>query len=259
MLHTILHIYIDALLVAIANGSPVQLVGTFVDSPLVWSVLGEASLETLGVSEPKKNIRVGVSRLGSGSHTMAHYLAHLHNWDPTGLSFVVANNFDGLRKGLVNGDFDLFLWEHFTTKKYVDSGEIRKVGDVETPWTAFSIASRQLMSVEYTNRDGSKSQDTILSEAIQERLYPALREGISIFKANRSGEGKGSEGIGEMIACIVRDFGHNETDAKLWHSRVRYSDDMRINRAKTTESMKILKSIGLVPAEFDMSVLFPEP
>lgn len=245
-------IILDALIVAISNGASVQLVGTYVDSPLVWSILGTTTLDSIRASS--EDIRVGVSRLGSGSHTMAYYLAYKQGWNVNRLKFVVANTFDGLKKGITNHDFDIFLWEHFTTKPSVTSGEIKEIGDVATPWTAFSFASRQLMSPEYTTPSGGKSQDTLLSEAIHGKLFPALCEGVKLFKTNIIKKGQ-SSGTSEMIERIMKEFGHTDEDAKLWFSRVSYANDMRIDGAKTIESVNILKSVGLVPQSFDVSML----
>ena len=70
---------------------------------------------------------IGISRLGSGSHTMGFYLAQLIGIPYDNLSFIVANNFAGLREGIRTGVFDIFLWERFTTKPYFDSGELHMV------------------------------------------------------------------------------------------------------------------------------------
>ena len=236
----------DALIVGIAQSpqmAPAQLVGTYASSPLVWSVLGSKSIEEIGQIEGK--IRVGVSRLGSGSHTMAHYLAHQQGWAHERLEFFPVQNIDGLKDGLKKNDFDFFMWEHFTTKPLVDSGEIERVGDVPTPWTAFSIASRPLLSADYTDRFGNKSKDTILLEKIKGSFFPALCEGIRLFKSE-----------GGMIERIVKDHGHTHDDAKLWMSRVEYADNMNIDEKRTNDSVDILKSVGLVPPEFEAEKLY---
>ena len=238
----------DALIAGIAQSpqmAPAQLVGTYASSPLVWSVLGSTPIEKMGEGDGK--IRVGVSRIGSGSHTMAHYLAHREGWAHNRLEFFPVQNIDGLKNGLKNNDFDFFMWEHFTTKPLVDEGEIERVGDVPTPWTAFSIASRPFLSPEYTDRFGNKSKDTILQEDIKNKFFPALCEGIRLFKV---------EGGGEMIERIMKEHGHTEEDAKLWMSRVEYSDSLEIDEKRTKDSVDILKTVGLVPADFETDRLY---
>ena len=225
--------------------APAQLMGTYACSPLVWSVLGYKSISEMGQMD--KKIRVGVSRLGSGYHTMAHYLAHREGWAQDKLEFFPVQNIDGLKNGLNKDEFDFFMWEHFTTKPLVESGEIGRVGDVPTPWTAFSIASRPLLTSDYTDRFGNKSKDTILYESIKNNFFPALCEGIRLFK---------SEGGKEMIERIVKEHGHTHDDAKLWLSRVEYADTMKIDEDRTNDSVDILKSVGLVPSDFQTEKLY---
>ena len=207
--------------------------------------MGSIPIEKLGEGEGK--IRVGVSRLGSGSHTMAHYLANREGWNHGRLEFVPVQNIDGLKNGLKNKDFDFFMWEHFTTKPLVESGEIGHVGDVPTPWTAFSIASRPLLSSDYTDRFGNKSKDTILLESIKQKFFPALSEGVELFKI------KGGE---KMIERVVKEHGHTPEDAKLWMSRVKYAELCQIDEERTSDSVEILKSVGLVPPEFETERLY---
>ena len=50
--------------------APVQLIGTYASSPLVWSVLGSGSKSIDDLGKRPGPIRVGVSRIGSGSQTV---------------------------------------------------------------------------------------------------------------------------------------------------------------------------------------------
>ena len=43
------------------------------------------------------------------------------------MSFIQANDIDGLLSGINKKSFDYFLWEKFTTKPYVDSALVEKV------------------------------------------------------------------------------------------------------------------------------------
>ena len=242
----------DALIVGVASGRRVQLVGTYVDSPLVWAVAVNTTSPCHSLDElmTKEQLKFGVSRMGSGSHTMAQYVCALHGKSLDKVSFVVANNLDGLKKGVQNGDFDAFLWETFTTKPLFDAGELMKCGEVPTPWTAFSIAA---------GPSGSLSVEKETS--IRDKLFPALEEGCRRFCS------KDPSSPSSSAARIVRDFGHKEEDAVAWLSRVKYNvvvdekesasnihyspkSPMRIDEARTNESIRILKSITLVRDDF---------
>lgn len=90
--------YLDAFIVAKSKGRNISLCGTFVHSPLVWALAGKYSTSATSIWN-NKPIRFGISRLGSGSHTMAYYAAMKNRVDPANLEFVVANDINGLLAG----------------------------------------------------------------------------------------------------------------------------------------------------------------
>ena len=77
----------DAFIVARASGRPLTLIGTYVESPLLWGVFTSphntsvSNLVELMVLCQREGrlLKVGISRLGSGSQTMAYYASMLHN------------------------------------------------------------------------------------------------------------------------------------------------------------------------------------
>lgn len=84
---------------------------------------------------------IGISRIGSGSQIMASVLA-LQHWSSTSnLNFKVLDTFQNLRNGVNSSDAAFFMWEWYTTKPFVDSGEVKFVGSVPTPWPSWSIAA----------------------------------------------------------------------------------------------------------------------
>lgn len=114
----------DAFIVARGQQRAVELAGVWVSSPLVWAIAASPALpedcHSLGqlmeyrrreTNDPSVKLRVGISRPGSGSHTMASYMAMLHDLDyQNGLEFFVANNFAGLREGnSLSAPFDFFV------------------------------------------------------------------------------------------------------------------------------------------------------
>ena len=93
----------DATIAGCAKGRSIQLCGTWVQSPLVWAIAG-ANSESFDELCNRKTISneplsFGISRIGSGSHTMAQYACMLHNQDVKKAKFEVANDFKGLRTG----------------------------------------------------------------------------------------------------------------------------------------------------------------
>jgi len=56
------------------------------------------------------------------------------------LKFKEIGNLQGGIAALANGEADYFMWEHFTTKPFVDNGTFRRIGNCPTPWPCFVIA-----------------------------------------------------------------------------------------------------------------------
>ena len=227
------------------GGRKVRLVGTFVESPLVWAVAcsgrceGAASLTSLSDLSPSvlgRASRFGISRLGSGSHTMGIYSGKnglLGGADATP-EFVVAQNFQGLRDGTHRGDFDVFMWETFTTKPFFDNGELRKVGDVPTPWPAFSFVCPTAWPA------GSELDDSVLRDC----LFPALRDGVAAFLSSKEA----------AVDRICADHGHKRQDAEDWLSACKYACDgeqpFAINPDVSARAVACLQQVGLVPPGF---------
>ena len=125
----------------ITDGNPSKILQTYVETPLIWGIHVSANshLTTLSDLEHK---RIAISRFGSGSHLMAIVNAYNQGWNLKDLDFVVVKDLEGGIKALENGEADYFLWEHFTTKPYVDQGIFRRVADCPTPWPCFVVAVR---------------------------------------------------------------------------------------------------------------------
>ena len=80
--------------------------------------------------------------------------------------FEVVGDLQGARKALKNKEADLFMWEKFTTKPLVDSGEWSRVAEVPTPWPCFSVAA--------SDADGAVTFTLAYSEA-------AVNAGVWVF------------------------------------------------------------------------------
>lgn len=102
-----------------------------------------------------KGSTFGISRLGSGSQVMASVLSLNQGWSEADqpkfkgalhsltsskrpfevelrAECAVEGQFKPLRESVNSGTTSIFLWEWFTTKPYVDSGEVRFIGHVHS-------------------------------------------------------------------------------------------------------------------------------
>lgn len=130
----------EGLVTDMHRGNPSKLLGTYVSTPLTWGVHVAAGSPFASMAD-LDGARYAVSRLGSGSHLMACVDRHARGLDPRATRFELVGDLQGARGALASGAADAFMWELFTTKHLVDSGEWRRVGEVPTPWPCFSLAA----------------------------------------------------------------------------------------------------------------------
>lgn len=131
----------EGIVADITNGNPSKIVQWYVNSPLIWGIhTGATSLVVDHNHFAGK--RYAISRYGSGSHLMAFVDAAQRGLEVEESQFVLVNNLDGAVKALSGNEADLFMWEKFMTKPYVDNGTFRRVGECPTPWPSFVIAVR---------------------------------------------------------------------------------------------------------------------
>lgn len=124
----------------IMNGNPSRIVQFYVNSPLRWGIYvkGDSHIENIAGMQ---GLKYAISRFNSGSHLMAYVNAQKHNLSISEDDFVPVGNLDGAREALKNDTAQLFMWEKFTTKPYVDNGEFKMIGECSTPWPCFVIAA----------------------------------------------------------------------------------------------------------------------
>lgn len=124
----------------IINGNPSKIISNYVISPLCWGVHTAAD-NPLNNYQNIFDKKYAISRFGSGSHLMAIVDANTKEQHIKTKQFKVIKNLDGALESLKNGESDIFYWEKYTTKPYVDSGELKRIGEYFTPWPCFVIAA----------------------------------------------------------------------------------------------------------------------
>ncbi len=129
---------------SIINGLEAKIIKQFISSPLIWGVhTGFNS----NISQVKENLKYSISRFNSGSHLMAIIDAKIRNFNINEHQWVISNDLNGSIHDLNTHASDLFLWEKYTTKPYVNKGLLRKISEFVTPWSCFQIvASNQLLN-----------------------------------------------------------------------------------------------------------------
>lgn len=160
---------------------------------------------------------------------MGFVLADQENWlDKTGgeafAEIVPLQTFERLRKGVIEGEVDFFMWEHFTTKRYFDNGELKRVGEIYTPWPSWAIVATPEVVGE---RGGARLQD----------FMERLNAGIEYFWGHRD----------EAVEYISTELDYSREDAQEWLKTVRFAEDVRGVRKGMVEGVvKTLKKAGVL-------------
>jgi len=209
----------------IAKGGNHRILGVYIDAPLIWGV-HVASSSRFNSVESLKNGNFGISRYGSGSHLMACVQAECRGWNPaTDLSFTVVGNLDGARASMAKGEADAFMWEKFTTKPHVDSGEWRMAGAFETPWPCFvASASNDFMS--------SRSEACAT-------MMKVLAEVADAFMA----------GGAKSVKYAAERYGLQTSDAQEWFDGCKWHARPSIKNEVLVKVMASLKSAGVLTQE----------
>jgi ABC-type nitrate/sulfonate/bicarbonate transport system substrate-binding protein len=130
----------EGIITDIIRGNPSKIISEFITTPLTWGI-------HTGVANELKHYddiytkRYAISRFGSGSHLMAIVDANSNGFQLDKKQFSVINDLEGAIDSLNKLETDVFYWEKYTTKPFVDRGQLRRIGEYRTPWPCFVIAA----------------------------------------------------------------------------------------------------------------------
>ncbi|KAF2648885.1 hypothetical protein K491DRAFT_611836 [Lophiostoma macrostomum CBS 122681] len=234
-----------------------KLVGTYVETPLCWAISTGARRDDIQSIEDLRGKKVGVSRIGSGSYVMSFVLAEQQGWLSSSSSsssntqqpstqspfpVQVLQTFKNLRDGVNKiregeAEADFFMWEHFTSNRYYSTNEIKRVGEIYTPWPSWHIvASTSLLFPSTSSSTSSTSPDL-------ETFLRKLNAGISYFNAHPS----------EAIAYISTHLDYSAADAEAWLQTVRFARDVRgVDWCVVGKTVGILQTAGVLGRGVDV-------
>lgn len=209
-----------------------KMVGTYVESPLCWTLSTGAQRDDIAQETdpgewPKglKDKKMGVSRIGSGSYVMGFVLARTLGWlgsskDPP-FEVVPLQTFEKLRLAVNDASADFFMWEYFTSKKYYDNGEIRKIGEIYTPWPSWHIVAR----------------DEIVGDSRLEDFFTLVDQGIEYFRDHSE----------EAVQYISTELDYSAADAKEWLTTVQFADAVKgVRKSVIEQTLSVLKQAHVV-------------
>lgn len=168
----------ESFLKDVEDGNTARMIGFHVKSPLIWGIhlAGKSKINQL---EDIHNPIFLVSRMGSGSHLMAYVLAKKEGWNLEDLKFKIVGNLDGALQKMDPSIPELFLWEKYTTKPWVDTGELKRIGEIPSPWPCFvTVATENIM-----NNFGDlivELRDLVYQKSLELQRNPSTPSEISI-------------------------------------------------------------------------------
>jgi sulfonate transport system substrate-binding protein len=186
----------EGALAAIDQKKDLKIRMPFVMSPLIWGVFAAAKRNIGDLPEMGK-ARFAVSRMYSGSHLMARFLAQRSKVVLDDSQFVISRDLEGARSALQEGTADYFLWEKWMTRFLVHAGEFQQVDEIAAPWPAFVFVTR---SAEFDDW-----------EPISDAVMDAIRMFLALDRE-------------EVIAALSSTFHLQTTDTREWIEEVRYFD-----------------------------------
>jgi len=211
----------EGIIAEIAEGNPSRVVQIYVQSPLRWGVHTgyHSGIRHLYQLEGQK---FAISRYNSGSHLMAYVLAATQNWKLGDESFEVVEDIEGARKALAENRAQAFLWEKFTTKYLVDSGEFVYLGDCFTPWPSFVIAA-SLEMIEH-------------HEGELVRLLDFINDLTRVLHQRK-----------DIIAILCKKYQLKVEDAEAWFHALTWRGSYHLNQAESADILKKLSSYRFIP------------
>lgn len=130
----------EGIIADIIKGNDCKIISGYVNTPLIWGIHTGAGNE-LQHHNDIYDKKYAISRFGSGSHLMAIIDATVNDHKLQKEQFSIIKNLDGALESLELQNTDVFYWEKYTTKPFVDSGHLRRIGEFITPWPCFVIAA----------------------------------------------------------------------------------------------------------------------
>jgi len=218
-----------------------SIVGSWVSTPLRWAIVtGRNRREIDNVDGLKQHRKVGVSRLGSGSHVMAFVLAQQEGWlhqtsdsKSEGLTVVPLGPFKDLRDGVTSATADFFMWEHFTTKPYFHGQEtpLKKIGEIYTPWPSWHIAAS-------TSTFSDPASDDTLRQ-----IFESFDQGITSFNAE-------TDAAIQMLGTGEAQCHYSEEDGREWLKDVQFVRATRgVDPGVMGGVIDVLKTAGVIGAD----------
>jgi ABC-type nitrate/sulfonate/bicarbonate transport system substrate-binding protein len=210
----------EGIIYDIIKGNPSKLLAQYIETPLQWGI-------HTGINNPLNSLedifskKIAISRQGSGSHLMPIIDASKQGKSISEEQFICIRNLEGALSSLAQQETDVFYWERFTTKPFVDRKILKYLGKSPTPWPCFVVVARNEVIAQYST-ELQAVIDIVLSIA-------------SKFKASE-----------KSIDLICKRHYLKEKDALSWMKETEWSKDGKIADNTINTVLKALKESNMI-------------
>src|ERR1043165_2085929 len=214
---------------AVAKGLKAKIVKEYITSPLGWGIFtgAKSPLNSVYHKLPKK---YAISKLGSGSHLMAMIHAEQRGDKIKPEDLIEVKSIDGAMESLTKGETNIFYWEKYMTKSFVENGTVRAIGEFSAPWSSMLvIASDEALS---TKRD-------------------AITKTLDVINAQSTDFTSSSD----SVRLLQERFKLSESDAYIWLISTVWSSDYTVRLMGLENAKQALMKIGSVSADLNVEDL----
>jgi ABC-type nitrate/sulfonate/bicarbonate transport system substrate-binding protein len=219
----------EGMIADIIKGNPAKIISEYVLTPLTWGIHTGADNELKDYRDIYTK-QYAISRFGSGSHLMAIVDAESKGHKLEKEQFTIIKDIDGALPSLTGKETDVFYWEKYTTKPYVDSGELKRIGEYNTPWPCFVIAAR----------------DEILEKHPEHitRMLRIIHDQCDRFMENR-----------DAIAIAANRYGLQMPDVERWFNSTEWAIHGWVSDKMIENVIYHLKTAEIIEADTDIPEL----
>lgn len=216
----------------IGKNQTTAIIGTWVESPLVWGVHGAHG------TNPTPNFphdsRIAISRPGSGSHLMPLVHARQEKWN-SDLSFVEIGTLKGAIEGFANNTIDAFYWERTMTWPECNAGQMTLNGVFSAPWPAFVAVTRKDRA-----DDVADAWTYVIAQMANFTL--ALIEDRSRF-----------------LNLVSEKFHIPLSEIEAWFGRTTFKPSVDVTREGLSHCVNELVAAGILPTYVEVESLIASP
>jgi ABC-type nitrate/sulfonate/bicarbonate transport system substrate-binding protein len=209
----------------IIAGNPSKIISGYVNTPLIWGVHTGAKND-LQYHGQIYDRQYAISRFGSGSHLMAIVDATVNDRTLSKDQFTIIKDLDGALASLEALETDVFYWEKYTTKPYVDNGQLRRIGEFVTPWPCFVIAA---------------------TDRIIEDQAEAIRTMLKVIH----GSCWHFMSTDDMIPLVAERYGQKLKDAESWYHSTEWATHGWVSNKMLRSVIKNLKIAEIINGDHD--------